>query len=152
MDENRGMLSFTFCFFLIFPLSILFSLVWFLFPAPFLLLHYSYEPGIAQEVLHYRAKLGKNWYESSLSLNHLVREVGCIMLIMFKNQTSSNQFTLFLRTPQMIFRNLIVCVLLPLLVLYPIFSFYHSAYSSSENLGIFVLLALCNCICYLSEL
>lgn len=52
---------------------------------------------------------------------------------------------------QMIFRNLFLFVLLPLLALYPVFSFYNLAYSAEENLIIFAILALCNCICYLGE-
>ena len=51
----------------------------------------------------------------------------------------------------MIFRILVAFVLLPLLALYPIYSAYQPAYSTQEKLTIFGLLALCNCIAYLSE-
>ena len=52
----------------------------------------------------------------------------------------------------MILRNLVLLILLPLLAAYPAFVSYHQAYSTDDNLKIFGLLTLCNCICYLSKL
>ena len=55
-------------------------------------------------------------------------------------------------TLQMIFRDLVAFVLLPLLALYPVFSFLHPDYSTQECLNIFAILTVCNCFIYLSKL
>ena len=50
-----------------------------------------------------------------------------------------------------IFRNLLMLLFVPLLLIYFWFSFYPVVFSSLEKLAIFGLLALCNCFFYLSE-
>lgn len=82
--------------------------------------------------------------KGSMDLNHLVR-------LLLSEDNFDDFLTKNLLKFQVIFRNFVLFVLLPLLVLYPVFCSYHLAKFKWENRIIFVLLAISNSVCYFSK-